>query len=500
MSKQEEEKKIIQNSIYEKILKILHPYVYKPSMDISEEKLVPVQNIKVRTPFNTLIELPLSEYVQITNLTLQEFHTDYYEGVYKMVQVSDNCIGKITIQKLVQDGINYFFFYVYEINKYIHMDPTNISDKNQIKKYFNDEFLKRYTECKSPLTSISVGISTEFEGHNNILFILTSKKSIYLYMYEPHGTIGIENDYQDIREKLINSIKTILSSSRNDKLYQRKRMPDGTIRRIKRKDIIVVPFDKISCYIGLQTYIKDSQGLCFLISFFWLYILLQLMKVCTNDEKVFIIQNINFIEDSVMYTYGPEETYNIIIYFAYNMFSNCKIDDINKFKKVFKKVFEKERIEIFTQINTDTPHSKERRSVTYNTDTYYEWFNKIYDDWSRKYQKYWTHRDEQYIIKKDREYIRRNQLNRKEDGSYCQKHKDCISDHCVNNKCKPYIRGEIGSDCKTDDQCISDYCDTQDYKCKVYKYNEDDKPDKPLTRPYKKYLKKERHTYHPYFK
>ena len=85
------------------------------------------------------------------------------------------------------------------------------------------------------------------------------------------------------------------------------------------------------------------------------------------------------------------------------------------------------------------------------------------------------------------------------DGSYCRQDKECISDHCINNKCTPYVRGDIGSECKQDDQCISNYCDLKENKCKVYDY-QNDNPEPNITFRKRKILPslEKQKLYHPY--
>jgi hypothetical protein len=475
----------IKKSICNKILKILEPYVYKPYIDIDlRQELESVKNKKVRAPFNRSIEIPLGEYLFASTMTLHDLNIDnYYEAVFSMSRALKNCTGKINIQRRINEtGQKEYYFYINEEKRYINMD-----DQPLIKTHFYDVFLKRYTDCRYRFTSIAINMNNKEEnnGHQNILFILTTKKSIYLNIYEPNGSIATGHDkfFKDIREKLIDNIKTILLSSDDDKVYQRKRMPDGTITRIKRKDIIVAPFNQTSAIIGFQSYIKDNQGFCSLISAFWLYILLEVMQVSTNQEKLFIFKNMKFIEKCVMHNYNQDKLYDIIIYFTNNVLSIslalAEMSHGQKFKDIFKKNIEKN---LFFTLS-------ERRALRLTTDSYHEFIDKLYQNF------YYT--DEQYVIKEDgdiNEYVKKD---RKEDGLYCKQDKECISDNCINNKCTPYIRGSIGSECKEDDQCISNYCDLKENKCQPYDYQNKDKilDDNEYT-PFKRSLKPI--IYHPY--
>ena len=350
-------------------------------------------------------------------------------------------------------------------------DFINIDDEPQeMKKYFDDEFLKRYTECPYEFTSIILGMQCEAGGHRNIILILTTDTHIYLHAYEPHGFVSERDqrlyDFFRMRNKALKYIQNLLKN------------------KFPNKNVIIAPLSQVSRVIGFQNFIQDKQGFCAIISCFWLYLLLKLMKVCNPEEQLYVHMNMNIIEECVINKYPTntgnvhldkyniDKIYSIIVYFGYDMLSSLliNINDHERFKNEFKEIFQ----QFQTQMTQHLPfykkifYSDERRSAKSTNDYYYEWYNKL--------NQYWFYNGEQYVIKQDgtNQYIRKNLKNKKEDGSDCKQDKECMSDNCINDKCTPYIRGEIGSECKKDEQCISNYCDLTESKCKVYDYQNDD--------------------------
>ena len=480
----------IQQSICSKTLKILEPYIYKPYLkEDSRQELETVINKKVRHPFYRSIEMPIGEYVHILNLTLQGIDRDLYnEASFAMAgALHTNCTGEIELEmdrKVINDRKGKTFtkktiLFASTIKKeFIDIDD----EPQEMKKYFDDEFLKRYIECPSEFTSIVLGMQSPIGGHRNIILILTTDTDIYLHAYEPHGSQPVKTyeDFKKMRDKALNYIKKLLKN------------------KFPNKRVTIVPLIHVSRVEGFQTFSKDNQGFCGIISCLWLYILLKLMKVCTPEEQIYIHMNMNIIEECVINKfpldtgnvqldkYNLDKIYSIIVYFGYDMLTSLliNIQDHQKFKNEFKEIFQ-----IFqTQMTQHLPfykkifYSNERRSTRSTNDYYYDWYNKL--------SEYWFYNGEQYVTKQDgvHQYIRKNLKNRKEDGLPCEQHKECISDNCVNNKCTSYIRREIGSECKQDDQCISNYCDLKESKCKVYDYGQSTLYDEPNKIPFRKSL------------
>lgn len=153
---------------------------------------------------------------------------------------------------------------------------------------FTDKFLRQYNTCK--FISIAVNFYATQGGHSNILLIyrdtLRSNK-VYLMLYEPHGAQGIQIQSDEIKEQykimkgeFIEFVKRVIRTVKGEVTF------------------INAPSYQISQKTGIQMYMKDKHGFCYMITSFWLYIILRLIKGESNLDTELML-NLNYIEECV---------------------------------------------------------------------------------------------------------------------------------------------------------------------------------------------------------
>ena len=442
------------NSIKEKILILIEPY-----------KILP-KNRSVRLPFNNFfnlpIELPISEYVHLLNLTLQNQYNQVYDkAVFKMIEnIDQNCTESIELLHLYyvkepeekpEEYVTEIYYKIPDLTEDSGYVNVQDNDYELLNEKFGYNFLEKYRECESSFTSIYFGMrSSTLGGHQNVILIYTNRTTIYLYIYEPHG--AKYEKYNDLTGNFVEYLTKLLENEID------------LDHPGFNKSVIKVGKILISCPKGIQTIVRDEQGICAIVSAFWLYILLQVVNLCTEEEKEYLKTNMYLIEKTIIESYGYETLYNILIHFGYDMLSEIvssigsdekdpdkKLKKIKNFIDSFKKVFEKEKIEK----DTIRKYRRTKPSSLYST------LSSIFEDKRVSYTP--------------------SNLIRQQDGSDCKQNDQCESNNCdpKTNKCmSTLIRRKDGKYCQTDNQCLSDFCNKEERKCRPYKYYNPIKPEK----------------------
>ena len=300
------------NTLCEKIKELITPY-------IQLARSQPVQNIGVSAPFlkdiktpNKIPLLKLTGYVHLANSAIQcdtNYDLPYIESIYSLAGVTNTCNGIIGIEYLARDHLNFkkikydektknsfrpYFYFKYN-DSYIYRPIVRGSDgitytgKDYVYNFFTQKFLSQYKTCK--FISIAVNLLSTDGGHSNMLLIyretLRSDK-VYLMLYEPHGSEGIRSNdenkpqYVKMNNEFIDFVKnTITTEASKNVIF-----------------ITVEPY-KISQKEGIQIYMKDRHGYCYMISSFWLYIILMLIKDQTVTYNPELMLNLNYIEECV---------------------------------------------------------------------------------------------------------------------------------------------------------------------------------------------------------
>jgi hypothetical protein len=211
-------------------------------------------------------------------------------------------------------------------------------------------------------------------------------------------------------------------------------------------EIIIVNSTKISCPRGLQCNINHEIGYCQIISLFWLYILLKLMKL-----------------------YGTDTLYSMTVYFGYKF--------ITKFYSshfLIKNPKDKQRPDPYVY-----NYNKNYNSFLFQFSFHY---NKVLKDIGDRKTEFFINRrpDKRFERQEDIKTKDTDVFRRKNDGAECKTNNDCASHTCRNNKCEPYnfdedrhhtsdsdsSHSDIGSDNSTDSDISDGYDDDNYYHIK----------------------------------
>ena len=306
----------------------------------------PVQNIGVpvsilaTTNGGPIPILRLSAFVDLANGALQShtnFRLPYIQSIYNMAGMTDSCNGIIVLKYtyIDPDGYrhkyetdpriqnkfkSYFYFnfgggdqkiyvpvrkekdepnlYLFEkslINIYERVDPGRIDIKYNkfLEEKFTDKFLTQYDDHRCKFISIAINLLPLTGGHANMLLIYKGLSNVYIMLYEPHGAEGVKvsncerkNQYDQMNREFMVFIQNVINKAES--------------KTDKRPIKIVEPYN-ISTNVGIQRYMKDKNGYCYMITSFWLYIILKLINegfVTPENEEKFIL-NLNYIEECV---------------------------------------------------------------------------------------------------------------------------------------------------------------------------------------------------------
>jgi hypothetical protein len=416
-----------ENPICEKIKGIIQPYI-----DLARQH--PIQKIGIPVHFlekssdRKIPVITISGFVNLLNSSLQSstnFTSPYFASIYKMANVKYICNGIIIIKyvgfqsdgKLIkaeefkgQKNFKPYFYFkssekniyilVSDIEKDIHVLGKNnipitggkrLSDKTEkqprtISELFTDNFLTQYRDSNCKFISIALSLKPTEGGHSNLLLVYKGHRNIFLILYEPHGAQGVQssegpvNQYNQMKSQFINFLTAVI----ND---EEKKSP--TPRAVLNRSP-----NEISPKKGIQSFMQDRNGYCYMISSFWLYILLELINsdVQINLEDFF--QNLQSIENCVYsiaageieidkkmspkhfvdqtvikklkqgslarYT-PPQLLYSIIVHFSYDFLTRFymsylrpEASNYDTFLKIYRKIYTKIKEKILIEYIDDT--------------------------------------------------------------------------------------------------------------------------------------------------
>ena len=464
------------NTLCEKIKELITPYI-----DLARRQ--PVQNIGVSAPFLKeqkgaewiMPVLKLTGYVYLANGAIQcdsNFELPYIESIYRLADVTNTCNGIICIEYLaftvegnilkkieykeeIKDKFKPYFYFKSDGN-YIYRpivpnsDGIKYTDKDYVDILFTKKFLSQYESCN--FISIAVNLLSTDGGHSNMLVIyrekLTSNK-VYLMLYEPHGAKGIRSDNAETKAQYVKMNTQFIEFVKN------------TIKSIAPKDVTftqVEPYN-ISQEKGIQIYMNDRNGFCYIISSFWLYIILLLIKDKTLTDNPNLMLNLNYIEECVfniieseikkdqeevksvseratpatsqsqsvltiakqgsLHNYSSAEVlYSIIVHFAYDFLTKSYLkyftpstpDKFTKFIKNFEELYKRK---------------KKKNQDNFNKSIFIK--NIDYTQRLNISQEY-IHEIEDLAVEK---------IMTKLDGEICTQNDECQSHKCNENKCSP---------------------------------------------------------------
>ena len=285
--------------------------------------------------------LRLSAFVDLANGALQSntnFRLPYIQSIYEMAGMTSSCNGIIVLkyacinsttgqrsyysitrtEDIERDYKSYFYFnfdgssdkkiYVpvvternnlYMFRKdysgiYAPVPPGSIGDEynNFFRTKFTNNFLTQYNNPGCKFISIAVNLLPITGGHANMLLIYKGISKVYIMLYEPHGAEGLrmsedrKTQYNKMNNDFIDFMEGVISSQE------------------KEREVQIVNSYKISERIGIQRYMKDRNGYCYMITSFWLYIILSIIKQRESGrqqadlEEKFML-NLNYIEQCV---------------------------------------------------------------------------------------------------------------------------------------------------------------------------------------------------------
>ena len=316
--------------------------IIQPYIDLARSQ--PIQNIGIpahflkgvlkdvlnpgREPrnYDKIPVLTISGFVNLANASLQSntnFTLPYIESIYKMAG-GHSCNGIIVIKYTAIDKTNnkeydyktsndkvkgnfkpYFYFNLKDEGKKIYIPiNTSIGDKNiyvlnkskhrkrnpddptDYKQYietrFTSKFLEQYENINCKFISIAVNLLPTEGGHANMLLVYKGISKVYLILYEPHGAQGLgssegpQQQYKTMKKDFIDFMEKLIKN--------------------QGKTVEILSNEKISETEGIQSYMKDTNGYCYMISSFWLYIILELTKIQTDVSRENVFLNLNLIE------------------------------------------------------------------------------------------------------------------------------------------------------------------------------------------------------------
>jgi uncharacterized protein YnzC (UPF0291/DUF896 family) len=321
------------NPICENIKAIIQPYI-KLARQYPIQKIgIPVHFLgKVTKPQDRNIppgKIPvirISGFVYLINSSLQSstnFTLPYFDSIYNMAEAQHTCNGIIVIKYVgidkskeeykvlkgdakMNENKNLFkpYFYFKRDGRDIYIPVSEqkgikrSSDRNpiettQIHTLFTSKFLLQYNDSECKFISIALSLKPTTGGHSNILLVYKGASTTYLILYEPHGAQGTQTSegpviqYNQMKSEFIEFLTGVINNIEKSKLEGKNR----TVR--------LIPSIQISPEKGIQTFMKDRNGYCYMISSFWLYIILKLIKDgnVIKDDNFFL--NLNCIENCV---------------------------------------------------------------------------------------------------------------------------------------------------------------------------------------------------------
>ena len=336
------------NNICRDIEPLIEPYINLARSQPVQNVGIPVHILK-RDRFGKKDQVPilrLSAFVDLANGALQSntnFRLPYIQSIYEMAGMTSSCNGIIVLkyacinpdtgqrsyysitrtEEIYKDYKSYFYFnfdggsdkkiYVpvvternnlYMFRKgdggiYDPVPPGSIGEEYNdfFQTKFISKFLTQYNNPGCKLISIAVYLLPISGGHANMLLIYKGISKVYIMLYEPHGAEGLsmaefrKTQYNKMNNDFIKFMQDLIESQEKE--------------RHDRREVKIVRSYQISEAIGIQRYMRDKNGYCYMITSFWLYIILSIINQREKSwrqqavlEEKFML-NLNYIEQCV---------------------------------------------------------------------------------------------------------------------------------------------------------------------------------------------------------
>ena len=490
--------------LYTHIETIIKPYIELAREHPVQKRVVPVYILKgVNTEKKDEVPvLRLPAFVNLVNASLQsdtKFTLPYIQSIYNMAGMTNSCNGIITIRYLsmvqdepdkkifskakyntqikdsfkpylflktrgktekvyipittIQNGIRMDKTKFYKSEKYIEQSggkkylyvPLSDYTNNVLQDSFISRFLVQYSDPYCKFISIALSLKSTECGHSNMLLIYKGKTTTYLMLYEPHGAEGVQSpkdyialQYSDMTNSFIKFLTGVIQPIHKE------------IERGNERTVVVMSAYNVSEREGIQKFMKDKNGYCSMISSFWLYIILNLMKPnyeLKEEQKEKLFLNLNYIETSLYNIviskisedkqsdpqgkfaeqYPYEVLYSIIVHFSYDFLTRFYMNYLVPNSPLYN-IFVPELISIYTQDKVNKPTKfNELILARYTTD-------------------YRTNPSEEYLEQIKLNAIEEDEFESlKEEGAECFSHNQCKSKYCE-GKCKNRDYNQIQSD------------------------------------------------------
>ena len=263
-------------------------------------------------PNNDIIEyqsywVPFSNYIIILSNLFWDYHSnDFLPWILSKTNNNDTCYStsftvsteKVSEKKWIENIIFDSHIFDYAINHNTIMDIL-------INNVWNNIF---ESQCSSFLIPIHIQYieNKQHYNHQNIMLIHVDYKlkQVVAYLYEPHGcTVTLPGG-----EDVIDMFETSFAMS--NFMYDYDIMVDR------------------SSQIGLQTWGRDTEGYCVLISLFWLYMVLWYIESVPEEGEFDILQYVKLLTKSIKGLFNPAEFMQFLGNFSY-LVINEYIHDTN---------------------------------------------------------------------------------------------------------------------------------------------------------------------------
>jgi len=335
------------------------------------------------------IELSASSYIWSFYQAIEQLHEEYINSmslvntVYKIAGQNDHCATSIGFNlsnmKLTKYQNSISIFDV-EFTDYINRQIAYFKSKN----------------CR--LASYYISFFEKEDSHANIIFFVFNDKRTDIYLYEPHGA----DTEQDYREEKVD-------------IFMR-RLAEVLTNKKEGKIAVYHPKIIISCLRGIQAINEPGEGYCMIISFFWLYCLLNLSRKYNINKLITVLEQ-NIINQG--------DINDVLIKFAAYI-SNETFTAISKLPnyKRFEYLFIDNVKELLKEQRGKEIKKKQRRVGTLEGD-------------KRLLER--TKMDDSEVIKKY-------------DGENCRHNTECLSGYCHNKKCKAYHEDKLVEDMEIEEK------------------------------------------------
>lgn len=363
------------------------------------------ENIKVNAElwlwinFQTIIEMNEKYPMQFPS---------FFELLYKKIfGTGTHCIQEISLN--TDENL-----LTYKVGN--EKETIKITNKEDMENFVTNFIINRIKTSNCPIDTFDLALIDDDGKHQNLIICIKLKDKYYLIHYEPHGNFLNKS----INQFVVN-IKDILQKEVNI-------------------EIEVVYRENKHC--GWQTYMGDEVGWCVIVSYFWLYCILFIMKDYGNYLDIDFINN---IESIIKKIYTPEEFETLIFNFTYHLISQYHTDvkvllspkHNEEFYFIYMNMIREnfnESLEDADLIGTGNVTSKQFRKQikNFNIQNYESDNNELYDISEDDYD------DNIPQQKQIQEAKAQEETTKQFDGQPCENGNDCFSGICERRICRPW--------------------------------------------------------------